>query len=257
MRADERNGSRAQYAALFGYLGYLGCLVMATGAAGCGGARDGSPATVDTVQFKLDFGDGVTLNSVDYILTGPASFRQTGTLNVAGQPTITATFPSLPPGTGYDIKVQGAASDNLNACKGEAMFNVVASMNAVVQIALTCSGRATLAADVNTCPTIDSLSVVPAEVYVGGSVQLTATSHDPDNGPSPLAATWSATSGTLTGLSTTGATFSCSTAGTFKVSLSVSDGTANPKCADSASVTVTCTPPPSAMLMTAASAGAV
>jgi hypothetical protein len=235
----------------------VGCLVAAAGAAGCAGDRDSSSAGVDTIQLKLDFGGGVTLNSVDYVLTGPASFRQTGTLNVADQPTITATFQSLPPGTGYDIKVQGAASDNLNACKGEAMFNVAASMNAVVQIALTCSGRATLAADVNTCPTIDSLSVVPAEVYVGGSVQLTSMAHDPDSGPSPLAATWAATSGSLTNLSTAGATFTCSAAGTFTVSLSVSDGTPNPKCADNAAVTVTCTPPPAAMVMSALRAGAV
>ena len=224
--------------------------------AGCESDRPGTPS-VDTVQFKLDFGGGVTLTSVDYVLTGPASFHQAGTLSVADQPSIMATFQSLPAGMGYDIKVQGTASDNLNLCKGEAMFNVAPSMNAVVTIALVCSGRATLSADVNVCPTIDSLSAVPAEVYVGGSVQLTATAHDPDNGPSPLAATWSATSGTLTNLSTMGATFTCSAAGTFKVSLSVSDGTPNPKCADSASVTVVCTPPPSAMRSTVARQGAV
>jgi hypothetical protein len=232
-----------------------GCLLAA---AGCAGDRGGSPSTnIDTIKLKLDFGGGVMLNSVDYVLTGPASFRQTGTLSVAAQPTISATFQGLPAGTGYDIKVAGTASDNLNLCKGEAMFNVAASMNAVVQIALACSGRATLSADVNTCPTIDSLSVVPAEVYVGDSVQLTAAAHDPDNGPSPLSATWSAASGSLTNLSATGATFTCTAAGTFTVSLSMSDGTAAPRCADNASVTVTCTSPPSAMVMSVSRSGAV
>ncbi len=250
MRARERKSS------WIGHVMLAGCLLVA---AGCAGDRGSSPSSsgIDTIQLKLDFGGGVTLNSVDYVLTGPASFRQTGTLNVADQPTITATFPSLPAGTGYDIKVAGTANDNLNLCKGEAMFNVAASMNAVVQIALACSGRATLSADVNACPTIDSLSVVPAEVYVGDSVQLTSAAHDPDNGPSPLAATWSATSGSLTNLSTTGATFTCAAAGTFTVSLSISDGTAAPRCADSAAVTVTCTPPPSAMVMSVSRSGAV
>jgi hypothetical protein len=216
--------------------------------ASCGGERGVAPSTIDTVQLKLDFGGGVTLTSVDYNLTGPASFHQAGTLTVADQPTIMGTFQNLPAGSGYDVKVVGTASDNSSLCKGEAMFSVAMSMNAVVQIALTCSGIASVSADVNVCPTIDSLSVVPAEVYVGGSVALSVVAHDPDNGPSPLAAAWSATSGTLTNLSTTGATFTCTMPGSFKVGLGVSDGTPNPKCADSASLTVVCTPPPSAAL---------
>jgi hypothetical protein len=134
------------------------------------------------------------------------------------------------------------------------MFNVASSMNAVVQIALTCSGRANVAADVNVCPSVDSLSVAPAEVYVGCSVQLVAAAHDPDTGPAPLSAAWAATSGTLSNLSTTGATFTCTTAGTFKVGVTISDGTPNAKCADSAQVTVVCTPAPSASLMSVAPA---
>lgn len=233
-------------------------LIVATSGVACG-VDQSAPESVDSVQLELDFGGGVTLTSVDYILTGPASFRRAGTLTVADQPSISATFNNLPVGTGYDVTVKGTASDDSSVCVGEAMFNVASSMNAVVQIALTCSGRATLSADVNTCPTIDSLSVAPSEVYVGSSMQLVAAAHDPDNGPSPLSATWSATSGTLSNLSTTGATFTCTTAGSFKVTLSVSDGTPNPKCADTAAVTVTCTAPPSAMLMGAAAprAGAV
>jgi hypothetical protein len=231
------------------------CLFLAA----CGGERDAAPGDVDTVRLNLDFGGGVSLTSVDYVLTGPASFRRTGTLAVGDQPSISATFQNLPAGMGYDVVVKGTASDDLNLCKGEAIFDVASSMNAVVQIALACSGRATLSADVNVCPTIDSLSVVPAEVYVGGSMQLSAVSHDPDNGPAPLAASWATTSGTLANLSTTGATFTCTAPGTFTIGLTISDGTANPKCADTASVTVICTPPPSAFLMSAvpARAGAV
>jgi hypothetical protein len=220
------------------------CLALA---AGCG--TEGAPGTIDTVQLKLDFGGGVTLDNVDYVLTGPAMFRRTGTLAVADQPTISATFQNLPAGTGYDVKVQGTATDDLSFCKGEAMFDVATMMNAVVQITLTCSGRASVSADVNVCPTLDSFSVVPSEVYVGGSMQLTAVSHDPDNGPMPLTASWSATSGTLTNLSTTGATFTCTAPGTFRVGVTINDGTPAQKCTDSASVNVVCTPAPSALLM--------
>jgi hypothetical protein len=220
----------------------------------CGGERGAAPGDIDTVQLNLDFGGGVSLDSVAYVLTGPGSFRRVGTLAVADQSSISATFQNLPAGVGYDVVVKGTASDDLSVCKGEAIFDVASSMNAVVQISLACSGVAAVSADVNLCPTIDSLSVVPAEVYVGSSMQLSAVSHDPDNGPSPLAASWATTSGTLTNLSTTGATFTCTAAGTFTIGLTVSDGTAAAKCADTASVTVTCTPPPSAFLMSVAPA---
>jgi hypothetical protein len=230
----------------------VACLALG---AGCAADRDATLGTIDTVQLKLDFGGGVTLDTVVYTLAGPMSFHQTGSLPVGAQDTITTTFMNLPIGTGYDIEVQGSASDNSSVCKGETMFNVASSpMNTVIQIALMCSGRASVSADVNVCPTIDSLSVIPAEVYVGASMQLAVVAHDPDNGPSPLAATWSSTSGTLTNLSTTGATFTCTAAGTFKVGVAITDGTPAAKCTDTAAVTVVCTPPPSASLTSAAPA---
>jgi hypothetical protein len=224
------------------------CVAVVVGVSGCG---ESARADIDSVQLRLAFGGGVTLSTVDYVLTGPVSFRRVGTLAVGDQDTIAATFNNLPVGQGYDVVVRGTATDDASACRGEAMFNVAQSMNAVVQIALMCSGRANVAADIDVCPTLDSLSVAPAEVYVGSSVQLTAAAHDPDNGPAPLMAAWAATSGTLGALSTMGATFTCTTAGTFKVGVTVSDGTPNAKCADSAQVTVVCTPPPSASLLRA------
>lgn len=227
----------------------LAAMVGAAMAAALGCAGDPQPPdTIDTVRFKLDFGGGVMLTSVDYVLTGPASFRRIGTLGVGDQASITATFSNLPAGQGYDIAVKGTASDDSSFCKGEVTFSVAPMMDAVVTIPLMCSGLAAVTADVNICPTIDSLSVTPAEVQVGSSLDIVAEAHDPDNGPAPLSATWATTSGTLSNLSTTGATFTCTTAGTFTVSLRVSDGTPGTKCADTASVTVICSIPPTAML---------
>jgi hypothetical protein len=222
----------------------VACLALALGC----GEQSAPPETIDSVQLKLDFGGGVTLNSVDYSLTGPGNFHQIGMIPVDASDTISTTFnnlPAPPMGTAtYDIQVKGTASDNLELCKGETMFTVAPMTNAVVQIMLMCQGRATVSADVNVCPTIDSLSVIPSEVYVGSSMQLTLSARDPDNGPSPLAAAWSATSGTLSNLSTMGATFTCTAAGAFKIGVSVTDGTPAMKCMDSASVNVVCTAPP-------------
>jgi hypothetical protein len=212
-------------------------------AIGCSGERSTGPESVDSVQLQLDFGGGVTLTSVDYDLTGPNSFHQTGTLAVGSSDTVTGMFGMLPSGKGYDVKVTGTGSDGSSTCTGETVFNVPAPM--VVQIHLMCSGIASVSANINVCPRIDNLSVVPSEVYVGSSMQLSLEAHDPDMGPAALTAAWSTTpGGMLTNLSTTGATFTCTTAGSFTVSVSVDDGEPGMVCVDSSSVNVVCTTPP-------------
>jgi hypothetical protein len=54
-------------------------------------------------------------------------------------------------------------------------------------------------------------------------------------------ATWAAQSGSLTNLSLSGATFTCTSVGTFMIGVKVSDGFPRPQCADAASLLVTCT----------------
>ena len=201
------------------------------------------------------------LSSVDYILTGPAAFRRTGTLAVADQPSISATFQNLAGRHGLRRPVvKGTASmTTLSACKGEAMFDVAAVDERRRPDRAHVLGTRGALGGHQRMPrrAQDSLSVVPAEVYVGSSVQLTAAAHDPDNGPSPLSATWAAPSGTLSNLSTMGATFTCTVPGAFQVGVTITDGTPAARCTDNAQVTVICTPVPSAMLMSAARAGAV
>jgi hypothetical protein len=211
-------------------------------AIGCGAARGPDSEPVDSVRLELDFGGGVTLTSIGYDLTGPSAFHATGTLAVGSSDTVIGMFGNLPAGMGYDAKLNGTASDGQSTCTGEVVFNVPHPM--VLQIPLTCSGIASISATINVCPTIDTLEVVPAEVYVGSSMQLTLAAHDPDAAPSPLTAAWTAGPGMLTNTSTTGATFTCTTAGTFVVSVSVDDGTPAMQCTDSAYVNVACTPLP-------------
>ena len=229
----------------------IACLTFV---AGCG-AQATAPEPVDSVRLQLDFGGGVTLTSVNYTLTGPpgadggadgGTVVKTGTLPVGTSDTITAMFGPLGAGKGYDVTVNGLASDGSSYCTGETMFNVPLP-SPFVTIQLACSGRASVSADVNVCPTIDSLSVLPSEVYLGSSMQLSLLAHDADNGPAPLAITWSSTPGTLSNTSAMGATFTCTSVGTFTVSVSVDDGTPAMACVDSASVNVTCTALPGGM----------
>lgn len=209
------------------------------------GVETAAPAgdTLDTIRFKLDFGGGVTLSSVDYVLKGPGSFTRIGTLAVGDDAMLSTTFNNLPAGN-YMVSVKGSASDSLSQCKGDATFSVTASMTAVVQIPLLCSGIASVGADFNTCPTIDGISAVPAEVAVGSSIDLMLFAHDADGAPAPLAATWAVSSGTLSNLSVSGARFTCTAPGTFTINVRVSDGAMNNNCADTAALAVVCSPAP-------------
>jgi len=211
---------------------------IGAGATGCSGQED-APAS-STVRFQLDLGGGVTLTSVDYMLTGPNGFSRSGSLAVGASSNVTATFQDLPKGQGYNIRVRGTASDGESFCQGALTFNVNGSMMATLQIPLTCSGFAGVTTTIDVCPVIDELTAIPGEVRVGGTISLTAAAHDGDGGPNPMSAAWltATTGGVLSNPSASGATFTCNVAGTFAVVLRVSDGS----CQDSATIQLVCTP---------------
>jgi hypothetical protein len=222
----------------------IALLVLATAASAGVACTSSEPGveTVDEVKVKLDFGGGVTLNNVDYILKGPGPFQQIGTLPVGATDTVTTTFQNLPVGN-YNIKVKGSASDDMSRCEGESTFQVAPSsmMMATVNIPLVCSGIAGFSVTLASCPSLDSIAAVPAEVYVGSSLSLLLQAHDSDGLPGPLTATWATSSGVLTNLSIQGATFTCTAPGTFTINVRVSDGMPNNRCADTGSVVVVCT----------------
>jgi hypothetical protein len=230
-----RNRRRARAASM------LCWAAVTAGAVVSGCANDAGDAGTRTVRLNLDFGSGVTLSSVDYVLTRANSgFSRTGSLVVGDQAIVTATFQNLPPGKGYTIAVTGTASDGASTCQGEVMFDVTTNMNAAsittLQIPLTCTGLAAVSATVNICPIVDGLSALPLQVTVGGSITLVAAAHDPDGAPGPLAASWTADGGTLSNLSTTGATFTCTAPGTFNVGVTITDGA----CSDTSTLAVVC-----------------
>jgi hypothetical protein len=205
-------------------------------------AGDADAPSANTITFKLDFGSGVTLTSVAYRITGPNNFRRIGSVTVGAAPIVTATFQNLPPGQGYNIQVQGIATDDATTCQGQMTFDVTASMTATLQIPLTCDGIAAVTATINKCPVIDGLSAIPSEVWVGASIQVIADVRDDDGGPQPLSAIWQTDGGALSNLSPTGATFSCTAPGTFTIGLKISDGDNSNKCPDTGNLTLLCTP---------------
>ena len=215
-------------------------------AGGCmgGGAAAGKQAT-GSVEIALQAG-GASIATVNYTITGPASFTQNGTIDVSHSSTVSAVLGPFAVGGGYNIALTAVSTDGSETCAGAAAFTVMAGQTTSVNVPISChqaphTGSVSVNGTLNVCPQIDGLDASPSEVLVGGSVGLTATAHDADNGPSPLKAQWTSTSGVFTNAGALGTRFVCTSPGTATLTLTVSDGDSSTGCPATSTVTVTCT----------------
>lgn len=233
-------------------------LVLATAATltwGCSSpnapSRSESESEVGSIGLELQLATGAALDSVSYTVTGPSGFARTGTIDTSRSTTISTTISALPSGHGLSIVLDGTASGGSSHCVGAATFDVAAHLTTAVSVHLTCNepphnGSVLVNGVLNTCPTLDGISAMPAEVLVGSSLALAVTAHDSDAGPSALAYHWTTTSGTLSAADVTNPALRCTTAGDVTVSVTATDG----DCSDTASATVTCTASPGGSIAT-------
>jgi len=232
-----------------------GSILSVVALVGAAFALDGChhPSTSsDDVQggggIALQLGPGLTLDTVSYAITGPGGFSRMGTLDVSHSTGISGTIAGLPAGSGYNITISGTTSDGSTTCGGSAMFAVMARQTATVAVHVVCqqkpnTGSISINGTVNTCAVLDGITANPGEVTVGSSIALTAVAHDPDHGPSPIAYSWSAPSGSFSDPTSAAPKFTCAAAGMVTVTATVSDGdSACPPAQFSA--TVSCTPRP-------------
>jgi hypothetical protein len=201
---------------------------------------------VDSVEMNLDLAPGITINNATYTITGPGGFSRSGTLDVSQSTKLSALIAGLPAGSGFTITISAISTDGAATCAGSATFNVVAHTISQVSVHLTChegprTGGALINGTLNVCPSIDGVSVTPAEVLVGGTVSLSAMAHDSDAAPAALTYAWTASSGTLSSSTDPSPTFTCTSPGTATLTLTVSDGDPTPGCAATQTATVTCT----------------
>lgn len=200
----------------------------------------------DGASIALQVSPGVTLSAANYWVIAPDGKVTTGTVAVGSSATVRVIISGLPTATGYQLLVSGLASDGLTGCSGSTTFNSPAPSTGV-PVTLVCAGppapgQALVTATVNSCPIIDGVAASPSSVTVGSSMALQVTAHDPDSAPGVLTYAWSADGGTFTGsTSAATATFTCAQAGTFHISVAVSDGDAT--CGVFQSFAVTCTEP--------------
>jgi len=199
-----------------------------------------------SVGLALQLASGFTLSQVNYAIIGPNAFSKSGVIDVSNSITVSAVIAGLPAGSGYSITLSGTTTDSNTTCAGSASFDIVAHHTTVSALALSCHQAATTGSvqingSINICPVLDGISANPAQVAVGSSIALSVLAHDADSGPSPLAYSWTASSGTLSDASASAPTFTCTAPGTVTLSVGISDGDLAPGCTDIATTTVTCT----------------
>lgn len=234
--------------------------------AGCYGDDESPTPTKNTsrhdtktgsVGLELQVGNGTTLTSASYTITGPGGFTKSNTIDVSSSSTLSLLIGGIPAGQGFSITVSASTADSATTCSGSATFNVTASATTQVTVALDChepakTGSVLVTGTTNVCPVADGISANPAAVTVGGTIALEALGHDSDNAPSPLAYTWSASTGTLSDTSSRTPTFTCTVPGPSTITLTLSDGDTSPGCAGSITATVQCSQMQSGVVTSAA-----
>jgi 5'-nucleotidase len=231
-------------------------LSLAFTAAGCGSEspQNQAPAgTTDTeragdLALGLSLAPGVTLASASYTITGPSAFTKTGSIDLQQSSKLVATVAGLPAASGYTVTLAATSVGGTTTCSGSASFNVEAKRTTAVTVAVACkeggkTGSVLVNGALNLCAVADGVSAVPSDLFVGGATKLTAIAHDSDAAPAALSYQWTASSGSLSSATEASPTFTCTTAGTATVTMTVSDGDPSSACADAASVTITCTAP--------------
>ncbi len=209
--------------------------------------EQGPPAqNLGSVGVDLVIGAGVSINTINYTITGPAGFSRTGSIDVTNSSTVSAIISGLPFGTGYQISLKGTTVDGLGVCTGSATFDVAGTTQISVPVTLSCNlqpqtGSIVVNGVLNACPRIDAVGASPASVAVNGAISLSSTVVDVDHGPSALTYNWTASGGSLSGANTANPTFTCNTVGTATITLAASDG--DTACASQQSVDVICTEP--------------
>jgi hypothetical protein len=204
-----------------------------------------SPEGTGTVNLSLQLAGGQSVQTATYTITGPNGYSKTGAINVSASAKLAATISGIPTGAGFQISISAVTTDGSVSCIGSARFDVAPGKTVVVMIALTCheaprTGSVMVSGTVNICPTIDGIGVNPGEVQVGGSIALSASAHDSDAAPGPMAFAWKSSAGALSDASAQNPTFTCTTPGTATVSLTVSDGDPAETCPATLTAQVTC-----------------
>jgi hypothetical protein len=227
-----------------------GTLATSQAFTGCSSSEQSNtenPETSGSVQLQLQATEGVLLDTVDYLVTGPGNFEKSGSFDLTHSNTLTGRIDAIPLASGYTIKLDAIGRDNSATCSASKDFDVVSTGKTTVAISLQCklthpqrTGEVLVNGAINICPFIESATASVTEINVGFPLDLSSSGTDPDAGPQPLSYSWTASSGTLSDPNVPNPTFTCTEVGEATLTLTLSDGDS---CPDTRSFSITCSKP--------------
>lgn len=91
-----------------------------------------------TLSFELRAAGGVTLDALDYVITGP-HFSRSGKIDVKNSTTVSARIDGIPAASGYSVTLSADSVGTTKAqCSGSASFSVQARTETSVPVAISC-----------------------------------------------------------------------------------------------------------------------
>jgi len=162
------------------------------------GPQDATDGTQGGVDLSLVPVAGVTLNSVNYVVTGtptiPGTPLPSGVLPTPGTDANFSFGIPVPVGTGYTLSLTAASAevgDDITCTGSFGPFDVTPNTSSNFTLTLTCVDNSngqligTVGVVTTDCPRLipDYVSAIPSTAQVGGSIAVNALGHDLDGNP--------------------------------------------------------------------------
>ncbi|MGB5219494.1 MAG: hypothetical protein WBN60_00580, partial [Polyangiales bacterium] len=179
-----------------------------------------------SMNLNLELADGITINEVDWRLSGN-DMDMAGTIDTSA-PGATASFEvfGLPPGDGYLVELSATDESGEVTCKGDAEFAVEVGVTTDVMVFLNCKrptglGGVRVNGKFNICAQLAKVVVSPLQTSVGNEIDLSAQGDDVEG--DPIAYQWSASGGSIADPSAQDTTYTCEEVGEQIITITVSD----------------------------------
>ena len=215
---------------------------VAVAFAGCS-TDSGSSEDTGSLNLNLELADGVTINEVDWTISGGDMEPMSGTIDTSA-PGATASVEvfGLPPGEGYIVELEAVDESGEITCRGDAEFDVEVGVSTDVMVMLNCKrptrlGGVRVNGKFNICAELAKVVVSPLQTSVGNDIDLSAQTIDVEG--DEVTIVWSATGGSIGDSNAAQTTYTCAEVGDQAITVTVSDDDFE-YCMDSWSVRVTC-----------------
>ncbi|HXJ18636.1 MAG TPA: hypothetical protein VMT03_00270 [Polyangia bacterium] len=217
----------------------LGAVALLGGAIGLNCSK-GSSGDQGDLKIAFQVPGGQTIDSVHYAITktSDSSSLTQGDFNVSDPNATISLDVALPPtatGQTDTVVLTAMTTGGVSCSTAPTTFTVTSGANTDVMLAMICGTSVpqtvpgtvditTVVSSSNSCPSITSAVVAPAQTSVGATAAVSATGADPDS--DPLTYGW-APAANFAGPALASTTYTCTTAGLQPITLSISDGKCN------------------------------